>query len=405
ANDKIMTANNILKVIPDLTRKLSDYIAFKKNKIDIIIAFGSVSGIAASILKKKLKIPFIFVPESFTYNSMLDIKINSKNCDQLIKRNNWHLQHSAETVSILFCDSIIVPISEKKADQIFSSKLYKEIYGKINNLTKINYGVNADNYGIEKFKNHYKNNDGKLELINLIKSRINLERSELPFIITDISQKNNDNAFNLIKIYNSSKELQKSANLMIIGKIDSKRLITNLKKNNLEGKLCVLKYSNYYNELPYIFGYCAEKRSIFVNFDSTENNISVLSNLMTAMASGIAVITAKNESISELLDFNRYGLMFVAQKQSLKNILYFINKKELFDTYREKSVKRIIVNYSWNVIAKKYLRIIESIEKKGNACVQDISIPNYFVKQSKQDDEQNIKSAFKNILVNNNFQL
>jgi len=97
--------------------------------------------------------------------------------------------------------------------------------------------------------------------------------------------------------------------------------------------------------------------------------------------------------------------MFVAQKQSLKNILYFINKKELFDTYREKSVKRIIVNYSWNVIAKKYLRIIESIEKKGNACVQDISIPNYFVKQSKQDDEQNIKSAFKNILVNNNFQL
>ncbi|HPG30001.1 MAG TPA: hypothetical protein PKY81_14105 [bacterium] len=401
-DDKILSSNEILKHIPELTRKVSDYMAFKKNKTDVVICFGAAAGLCASILKKKIKIPFIYIPETLSYNLISDLKINSKNCEAVIKRAGLHLMHSAETTSFLCCDAVAVP-NALKTESILKSALYREIQGKIHNINKINYGVNADNYKFEKYQQNSKNENGKLELINLIESRIAQDRINLPFLITDISLKINDNAFNLIKIYNSSKELQKSANLMIIGKIDNKRLISNLKKNNLEGKLCVLKYSNYYTELPQIFGYCSEKKSIFVNFNGSENNLLVLSNLMTAMSAGLAVITAKNDEISEFLDSNRYGLMFVNLKQALKNILYLISKEGLFDIYREKAVKRISANYVWSVISRKFLRLIESIEKKGCCCVQNINIPNYFVKQSKQEDDQTIKSNFKNILVNNNF--
>jgi len=84
--------------------------------------------------------------------------------------------------------------------------------------------------------------------------------------------------------------------------------------------------------------------------------------LLTALASGCAVMALDTPFTREMLKGKEYGLFFTKDENNLTFLMEKLEREpETLDSYREKSRERITDNYTWEKITGQYIDLFNSI--------------------------------------------
>ncbi len=95
---------------------------------------------------------------------------------------------------------------------------------------------------------------------------------------------------------------------------------------------------------------------------STIEGLSIV--LLEAMSYNLPVIASDIEANRELLDDDAVWVRYENEEDITKAIEFCINNKEVIEKFKETNYKKVIENYTWDKVAKKYVEYLNGIGVK-----------------------------------------
>lgn len=363
---------------------------FKEQNLipDFITGHYGDGGIAGTLLKKKMNIPYSFTGHSLGAQKLEKLGATKDTIDELEKKYRFSIRIEAERKAIEYSDIVFVS-TEQERDEQYSHVLYQDI----TKDCKQKFVVAPPGANTEVFNQIETDYDKELskKFDKICKRDINKTRLSLPYVVLASRLDPKKNHIGLIRAYAKDKELQKRCNLAIslrgidnayddysFSKPDELKILNEIMqvihKYNLQDKVTFISI-NSQKELASFYRYMAKKNSVF-SLTALYEPFGLAP--IEAMSSGLPAVVTMYGGPSDVLfeDDIKYGVLVDVFKEDH----IAIGLHDAFDhyfEYRELGVKRVNDKYTWLATATKYIKAIQkALNKKRN--VENIEINPYF---------------------------
>jgi len=404
--DRFLRKEDLWPVIKEFSEGIVNFYDREGIRPDVMSSHYGDAGLAAAMLKKKIKLPFTHTGHSLGGKKMDNLCMSKTNFNAINDDYNFHLRIAAERVSFRNSHSIIASTKEEVRVQ-YGHRVYSGSYdGAADKFNIIPPGVEPQKffpyYKKEKNENLYE--DAVRKVKKEIDMYIDHGRIGMPCIFSAARFDAKKNPAGLLHAYSQSKDLQDKMNLVIVaGSVEDPLNPANREKfdehereivediaeiieeNGLKGKVC-LSHGFDYREMPYVYRYAGRNKWIFVNPALHEPfGLTVVE----AMACGVPVVATKYGGPSEILDEGKYGVIVDSKDTgSLKGGLEKLLDEKSWEKYSKKGLKRIRQRFTWKKAAEEYKKLFmevigEEIDENG-----DYDIPRYFLKPVKGNDSE-----------------
>ncbi len=233
----------------------------------------------------------------------------------------------------------------KKADMVLAISNYskKEFFDRIGVKSKfVGSGINKDYFFTE-------NVDGIA-----FKTKYNLEGKD---IILTVSRKNQSKRYDLL--IDAIKEINrdfKNAHLVMIGPDDDKVPINSENVSYL-GKVSQEDLLNAYDACT-VFAMMSESESFGMVFcEAWARKKPVIGNIYCG-------------AVSNLIDNGIDGFLCSNVEEIIKNVEIILKDEKLALKFGERGLKKVIENYTWDIVTKKVVNVYSEILSKNNVTIQ-----------------------------------
>ncbi|RQD79136.1 MAG: glycosyltransferase family 1 protein [Halanaerobium sp. MSAO_Bac5] len=364
-------------------------------------------GLAGVLLKEKMETPFSFTGHSLGAQKMDKLNFSQDNYNQLIDRFKFHSRIVAERLAMKYANQIIVSTAQERYEQ-YSHPYYEgaAVVEDDQKFSVIPPGVNTT-----VFDGSYSEETAE-KLANYLTRDLDAKRSELPCIISASRLDQKKNHITLVKAFAQDEELQQIANLVItLRGIENPfedysaaggeekeilaKIIEIIEDNNLAGKVSMFPISSQ-KELSECYAFLAEKESVF-SLTSFYEPFGLAP--VEAMAAGLPAVVTKNGGQKEIMEDDEYGILIDPEDpadiaRGLKKIL---GKKDIWQKYQKKAIKRVESRYTWKKTKKRYLKAIEK-GLKLQIPVDHSDIPSYFFLPDSDNEHKLLEKFNQNVL-------
>ncbi len=392
---------------PYLSEWVDHIISFyqaESKPIDFITAHYGDGGIAGAMLSYKLKIPFSFTGHSLGAQKMDKLALNKTNMHALIKRYEFGKRLLAERTAIRYASRIFVSTKQERDEQ-YAHVAYHDVakYKKDKRFVIAPPGANLDVFGYDK--PHPNEATFHQKLTHYLHRDIDLNRQDLPYIVSASRLDNKKNHIGLLQAYAKSPTLQAISNIAISLrgvenayldysnlKADEQAIMKSLMDiiltNHLEGKVAFVNITSQ-AYLAASYRYFAKHHSVFT-LTALYEPFGLAP--IEAMAAGLPVAVTKYGGPSEVLkdEENTYGVLLDV-KDTEKMIQGYIHIFKHYDYYYKQGLRRVLETYNWDATAKVYERaIIEALKNP----VEPHIIPKYFIDPDESINQENIIESY-----------
>jgi sucrose-phosphate synthase len=402
--DKFVRKEELWPIIGEFVGGIEEFYRKNRYKPRVFTSHYADAGLAAAMLKNKMKIPFIHTGHSLGGKKMDNLRLTKSNFSYYNGMYKFHLRVLAERISFRNSSAIIASTREE-VDKQYGHKVY---IGAVREKSKFNIippGINSNQFfpytKKEKKAKEYETAVGALK--GELKKSIRPNRLDLPCIFSAARFDAKKNPAGLVRAFAGSEILQQNTNLLIVaGKVtdslnpdnrskfseDALVIIDDLtkliEKFHLKGKVCITAGFNYISQLPYIYRYAGRNNWIFVNPALHEPfGLTILE----AMASGVPVVATKHGGTAEILDAEEYGLLIEPTDwHSIRGGLEKMLLVRYWKKYSRLGIERIKERYTWQIAAKGRVGVIEKVLDGKSADEKDFAIPDYFLNPEREND-------------------
>ncbi len=375
--------------LDEWTNNIIDFFDKQNKNPDFVTGHYGDGGLAASLIKKKMNIPYSFTGHSLGAQKLEKLGASIKNIQELDDKYRFAKRIEAERTAIKYADIIFVSTEQEKLEQ-YSHPLYQDITRYIQER----FVVAPPGANTEVFSDKAQEFDQKYleKFTSICKRDIHQERLKLPYIISASRLDPKKNHLGLVKAYAQNKELQAKANLAISlrgienafkdyssAKPDELEILNQVMRviegYHLQGKVTFISI-NSQNELAAFYRYMVKNRSLFC-LTALYEPFGLAP--IEAMSTGLAAVVTKYGGPSDVLKEGQvsYGVLVDAfsEEDIAKGLLEGL---ENYDKYQKLGLKRVNEKYTWKATARKYLDSIISQLKK-EATTSEVTIHPYFL--------------------------
>ncbi len=408
--DRFIRKEKLWPLIKDFSAGVKKFYRDQGYQPDIITSHYADAGLAAGILKKDLKKPYVHTGHSLGGKKMDNLNLSRSNFEMINKNFSFHLRISAERISFKNANRVIVSTQEE-IDQQYGHRVYKSIVSR--NKEKfciIPPGIDPENFFSyhrqEKDTEKYKKAVGLLK--KQLKRSISKERKDLPCVFSAARFDAKKNPTGLLRAYASSRQLQENMNLLIVaGNVENPLTPKNRNKFKehekyiiediasiiegwkLKGKVCLSPGFDYMDEMPYIYRYAGRNKWIFVN-PALHEPFGLT--IIEAMASGLPVVATKHGGPAEILNGGEFGIL----TESIDPLLLASSLEELliagkWRNFSKKGMERVKKKFTWKAATASYMKVFKKVKKEGVQNKGDFPIPDYFLKRTKKNESHLMK--------------
>lgn len=405
-DDKFVRKEDLWIIINEFAKGIRNFYKKEGCTPDILTSHYADGGLAAAILKKKMKIPFTHTGHSLGGKKMDNLHLSESNFEMINKNFKFHLRISAERISFRNGHAIITSTDEEIKHQ-YGHKVYKGAVERSDKFNIIPPGIDPNRF----FSYHKQEKNEKTyykaiqKLKNGLEKSISKNRLNLPCVFSAARFDAKKNPTGMMRAYASSAVLQKNTNLMIIaGNIEEplnpvnrtkfkeherlivEEIINIIKNYQLNGKVCFMPRFDYVTELSYIYRYAGRNRWIFIN-PALHEPFGLT--IVEAMASGVPVVATEYGGPSEILENGKHGILVNPNKiDSMKGGLEKLLPDRTWEKFSIKGLEGIKEKFTWNSTANGYLKLFKRIKKEGLYDKKDYDIPEYFIDSENCNDEK-----------------
>lgn len=345
------------------------YFKSKNQFPDFVTGHYGDGGVAASLIKERLHLPYSFTGHSLGAQKM-DKLLKTTSFDELEKKYHFSTRIDAERNAIYHSD-IIFTSTVQERDEQYQHPLYKDA-----SMDK-NFVVAPPGANLHVFHNHSELDDP--EMVNKFKKiltrDIAQERLSLPYLILASRLDPKKNHIALLKAFATDSFLQENYNIAIsIRGIENafqdfsslkpseqelmKEFMKIIKQYDLFGKISFVNILNQ-NELACFYRSLASQQSIFV-LTSLYEPFGLAP--IEAMASGLPCVVTKNGGPQDIFKENGERFGALVDPESILSIISGIKGiYNDYDYYQKQGITRVLNKYTWDQTAKTYQNAILNI--------------------------------------------
>ncbi|MFC2062149.1 glycosyltransferase [Elusimicrobiota bacterium] len=413
-DDKFVRKEDLWPIMNDFALGIEDFYKNSGYTPDVFASHYADAGIAASILKVNMKIPFTHTGHSLGGKKMDNLRISRSNFTTINNCYKFHLRIFAERISLRNSGAIVVSTQEE-IDKQYGHKVYRDAVKNSDKFNIIPPGIDPALFYPynRKEKNTKIYNKAVKKLQNELEKHIRKKRLDLPCIFSAARFDAKKNPAGLLRAYAESEDLQENTNLLIIaGKVEDplnpvnrskfnenekiivKEIVDIISEFELEGKVCVSPCFDYAAEMPYIYRYAGRNDWIFINPALHEPfGLTVVE----AMASGLPVVATKYGGVTDILQNEHYGLLIEPTDwHSIRAGLKKMLMVRFWKKYSRLGIDRVKQKYTWQSAAEGYKELFERIIKAKLKVKDDYNIPGFFLNPHNIDDSE-ILEKFKKL--------
>ncbi len=363
---------------------------FKKQNLnpDFLTGHYGDGGISATLLKKKMNIPYSFTGHSLGAQKLEKLGASLETIDDLEEKYRFSKRIEAEREAIKYSDLIFVSTKQEMEEQ-YSHILYKDITENCKDKFVIAPpGANTDVFN--QLDRDFDEGFAK-KFDKICKRDIKEKRLSLPYVVLASRLDPKKNHIGLIRAYSKDKELQKKCNIAIslrgienpyedysFAKADELTILSDIMqvihKYNLKGKVTFISI-NSQKELASFYRYMAKRNSIFSRTALYE---PVGLAPIEAMSSGLPAVVTMYGGPSDVLFENntKYGVLVDVFNEE-KIAIGLHDGLDNHSEYKKIGIKRVLDKYTWDATATKYLNSIKNILNL-NSNPENIDLNPYF---------------------------
>jgi sucrose-phosphate synthase len=372
---------------------------------DFITGHYGDGGIAATLVKKKLNIPYSFTGHSLGAQKLEKLGATTDTIKELETKYRFSKRIEAEREAIKYSDLIFVSTKQERDEQ-YSHVLYKDVT--INCKSKFVVAPPGANTDV------FNQIETKLDISfakkfdKICKRDIKEKRLSLPYVVLASRLDPKKNHIGLINSYSKDKDLQKKCNLAIslrgidnayedysFSKPDDLRILNEImqiiRKFNLQGKVTFISI-NSQTELASFYRYMAKRDSIFT-LTALYEPFGLAP--IEAMSSGLPAVVTKYGGPSDVLSENniKYGVLVDVFKED-EISLGIHEALDNHSVYKELGIKRVLEKYTWDATARKYINAIQQVLDE-ESVLEEIDVNKFFTNsENSKIDLEFIKNKF-----------
>lgn len=336
-------------------------------------------GLVGAMLFKDTGIPYSFTAHSLGAQKLEKLLQAGEDRARLEEKYNFSYRIAAERIAMK-CSAVNFVSTSMERYQQYSHRLYRDFVniGDDSKFRVVPPGVNTS-----IFKSEPTDLDARVEekLTSALKGFVETSRQNLPLIIVSSRLEPKKNHTGLVRAFSKDIALNEASNLLIVvrgmenpydeyEKTDDperavlSEIIEIVRRNGVEKKVLFLNIESQL-ELAALYRVAGKLRSIFA-LTSLYEPFGLAS--IEAMACGLPVVATSNGGPSESLNENgvEYGVLVdPADPQDIaRGLKRLINcDQDVWKSFRERAMNRVLDKYTWAATAKGYLDAIKELIK------------------------------------------
>ncbi len=417
SRDKFINKEDLWSVLYEFSMGVKAFYEKEGYRPDVFSSHYGDAGLAAAMLKKEMRLPFIHTGHSLGGKKMDNLRLSRANFTEINSSYRFHLRVIAERISFRNA-SAIVASTEEEVERQYGHKVYKRCVRDEKKFNIIPPGIDPELFYsyTKKEKNIRLYNKAVARLNRVLSLYVAPNRIHMPFVFSAARLSAKKNPVGLLKAYANSETLQEHMNLLIVaGNVEDPLnsdnrskfpenkwniiddIIRIIKKHELSGKVCFSPGFDHHSQIPYIYRYAARNRWIFIN-PALHEPFGLT--IVEAMASGLPVVATKRGGPIDILQDNEFGILVEPTDiYSISGGLKKMLKAKVWGRYSAAGFDRVKEHYTWNCAAGDYIKLLNNVSKKAFKDEKDYDIPQYFTDYEKKDDTALLKDFRKRYYI------
>ncbi len=378
--------------LEEWTENIVKFFKEQEMKPDFITGHYGDGGLAATMLKQKLNIPYSFTGHSLGAQKLDKLRLKGENLETLEKKYHFAKRIEAERTAIKYANIIFVSTVQEQHQQ-YNHIFYKDITKNMQDQfvvappganTKV-FSSSDQDFDLEYYS----------KFIEICNRDIKKNRIDLPYIISASRLDDKKNHLGLVKAYASDKKLQKQANLAISvrgvdnvfidysnlkeqEKVIIEEILEIINKAKLKGKVTFISINSQL-ELASFYRFMARKKSVFT-LTALYEPFGLAP--IEAMSAGLPAVVTKYGGPADVLEENNTKFGVLVDVHDEKQIAEGLKEAlDNFSYYQSLGIERVHSKYTWLSTAKTYANQIEKVLNHTKSD-DEINIHDFFSKPS-----------------------
>ncbi|MDT8336508.1 MAG: glycosyltransferase [Candidatus Izemoplasmatales bacterium] len=372
---KFLNKELLWENLNEWSKNIVEFLEKQNYKPDFFTGHYADGGIVASILKKKMNIPYSFTGHSLGAQKLDKLLQLNNDLESLNKKYNFAKRIEAERTTMKYADIIFVSTIQEKLEQ-YHHPMYLDI---ITNKKDV-FRVASPGANVKVFSSYPQEIDDlyNKKFKEIIDRDIDESRLKLPFIISASRLDEKKNHLGLIRTYANDLTLQEKANLAISlrGVENAFKDYSNLKPEELkimDEIMLIVKDHNLYGKLSFISINSQTELASFYRYMAKSKSIFTLTALyepfglapIEAMSAGLPAVVTKYGGPADVLKDKdtEYGILvdIFDEEKIAKGLNMALDNHSI---YQKLGIERVNTTYTWEVTANTYLSEIKKSIKQ-----------------------------------------